>query len=122
MIYNIGDTVYASFGRYGRTDVRKGTVINVSPAGTVKVDFGTSLPRSFKPNGLERGKMMHDAAALIEAATYERLLPKMHRERTILKANEAIKLITGVSLDGSNIDAVITRLERALELARKVKV
>ena len=38
----IGDTVYADFGKYTRIDVRKGVVIKVTSTGQVSADFGSS--------------------------------------------------------------------------------
>lgn len=38
----IGDTVYADFGKYTRIDVRKGAVVKVTPTGQVSADFGRS--------------------------------------------------------------------------------
>ena len=36
----IGSTVYAEFGKYSTIDVRKGTVVKVSPSGQISADFG----------------------------------------------------------------------------------
>lgn len=120
MTYNIGDTAYASFGRYGRIDARCGKVVNVSPTGVIKIDFN-GTPYSFQPNGWQRGVAVYERAQLISAEQFTALYERQRKQRLAFKANEAIKLITAISLDGDNTDTVITRLERALELARKVK-
>lgn len=55
---NVGDTVYADYGRYGYFDVRKGVVVKVTPSGQVSVDFGRKHATTgdpiigrFTPNG-----------------------------------------------------------------------
>lgn len=118
--YAIGDTAYASFGRYGRIDARCGKVVAISPTGVIKIDFNGS-PYSFLPTGWQRGVATYERAQLISAEQFTALHERQRKQRLAFKANEAIKLITAISLNASNTDTVITRLERALELARKVK-
>lgn len=69
----VGDTVYGSFGEYGRVDVRKGVVVKVTPTGRVNADFGALKGIQFKDGRQVGGDRWH-SYQLIDRSSYERLL------------------------------------------------
>lgn len=48
-VIEVGQTVYTSFGKYGRVDVRQGKVVRVSPTGQLTVDFNERHQGNGKP-------------------------------------------------------------------------
>lgn len=115
---NVNDIVYASFGRYGEVDVRKGVIIKKSATGVVKVRFVGS-EHSYLQCGRERGGGW-SSSNLIDEATYQRLLNASNIQHAARRANNAIKAVGGVYVDGTNRNDVIARLEAALAAVRAV--
>lgn len=117
---NSGDTAFADFSKYGRIDVRKGTVIKKSPTGVVQVDFGTSLPYSFKKEGWQRGAATYDAARLITADEYARLEERMIIQKAERFAMDRVKIVAGVNIMQSNKAEIIAKLEAAIEAVKAI--
>jgi len=109
----IGETIFASFGRFGKIDVRSGTVVNVSPTGTIKADFGrknvtTGKPfyHSFKSDGWERGRFSYESAHLISAAEYEMLSAQQDRQTRCNNINSLIRRLSETPIIPSNYDTL----------------
>lgn len=112
---NVGDTVYADFSKYRRVDVREGRVIKKSPTGVVQVDFGTSLPYSFMPQGHERGvASWGDRAQLISKDHYDRSYVRMMTQKRERVARDAIKNVTNIAATEKNKTELINALQAAL--------
>lgn len=87
--YSVGNTVYGSFGRYGATDVRIGTVTKVTPTGQITVEFnGRTTPMRFK-NGSEIGGDKWHSAVLIDADTYARQAAQQRKQEARKAARDA---------------------------------
>ena len=91
---NVGDTVYGSFGRYGRIDVKAGTVMKLSPKGQATIDFSERWPgngeqrlRRFSPHGWEIGPGRGEGGRLIDEASYARLAERQ-------RAADAMRAVT----------------------------
>jgi len=115
---NVGDKVYADFSRYGRCDVREGTVIRKSPTGVVKVDFETaSANYSFMANGAERGGSKWESKQLITKARYDRLRSTADLQRRERAAGVAIKNAGEIVPNADNKKRLIEALSAALKAA-----
>jgi hypothetical protein len=73
----VGDIVFASFGHFGTTDVKRGTVTKVTPKGQIVVDFGevwggNGQPRlrRFHPHGPEIGGEIYKSGHIINEDNY----------------------------------------------------
>ncbi len=123
--YNIGDPAYGSFGKFGRVDVKRGVVKNVTATGQVVVDFGEQYGvkdkprlRRFGASGREHGYDSYSGGYLIDAEAYKRLerdgavqsgIARAHatmRAARLSGAEDMRKLIA----DLSTIEAEISRL------------
>lgn len=69
---NIGDPAYASFGKYGRINVKHGKVVKITPTGQIVIDFGEKQPRRFKGQR-EMGATWDMCGNLISREVYEKL-------------------------------------------------
>ena len=85
----VGDTVYGSFGKYGRVDVREGKVVKVTPTGRVNVDFGRRSHGDGKPiiqqfkDGREVGGDTWHPVWLIQRDRYEQMLAAQREEDAV---------------------------------------
>jgi hypothetical protein len=110
-IYSVGDTVYGSFGRYGDTDVRVGTVAKVTPTGQITVEFnGQSTPLRFKGCSEIGGDKWH-GARLIDADTYARQSAEQRKQDARRAARNACSDTSRVNLDFH--DDVLAAIEAA---------
>ena len=109
--YSVGDTVYGSFGRYGATDVRVGTVAKVTPTGQITVNFnGRSTSMRFKDRHEIGGDKWH-SAILVDADTYARLATQQRKHNAFKAARDSCNAISRVSLDSP--DDVLEAIEAA---------
>jgi len=109
--YSVGDTVYGSFGRYGATDVRVGTVAKVTPTGQITVNFnGRSTSMRFKDRHEIGGDKWH-SAILVDADTYARLATQQRKQNAFKAARDACSATSRVSLDSP--DDVLAAIEAA---------
>lgn len=109
--YSVGDTVYGSFGRYGTTDVRIGTVAKVTPTGQITVEFnGRTAPMRFK-DGSEIGGDKWHSALIIDADTYVRQAAQQRKQTAFKAARDACSAPSRASLDSP--DDVLAAIEAA---------
>jgi len=114
--YAVGDTVYASFGRYGRVCVRVGKVEKVTPTGQVVVAFTGRLDRLRFKDGWEIGGDRHHSAFLVDQVKYDYIKLEMNDQQA---RREIGKIIGGISTGGEP-STIIASLEQALTLARQL--
>lgn len=116
--YSVGDTVYGSFGQYGRHDLRIGTVAKVTPTGQTTVKFPTREVR-FTPHGREVGGGTYNAARLIDAETYVRLIDSQKEQEAERAAKAATRAVGEASM--RDVDAMLALIDaaRAAVLAYK---
>jgi hypothetical protein len=114
-----GDTVYADYTRYSTVDVRQGTVINVSPTGVIKVDFGKGVA-SFQPTGWERGANQYDRAFLIPKERYDRSLVQMNLRNAERVAMDRIKIAGASNITATNRDEIVAKLEAAIAAVKAI--
>lgn len=89
----VGDTVYGSFGQYGRINVKAGKVLKKTPSGQIRVSFEEKWPgngkvreRRFSDRGWEIGGADRYSGFLINEETYRRMVA----QQTSAEAMEAV--------------------------------
>jgi hypothetical protein len=111
---NIGDPAYGSFGKYGRINVKRGTVVKITPTGQVVVDFGEKYPGNGKPftrrfkSGHEIGGAWDSGGLLIPRDRYERLSIEQEVRDHLTRALEACR--TAHFSKPEDLDAIISKL------------
>jgi len=121
---NIGDPAYASFGKYGRINVRRGTVTKITPSGQIVIDFGEknvitgkSQSRRFK-GSRELGGSWDSCGHLISREEYEEQSAAQAVMDHLVRALEVCR--TARFRKAQDLDLVIdklTRLKASLPIA-----
>lgn len=115
--YEVGDTVYADFSRFGGVDVRAGTVHKITPTGQVCISFGGAEEYTRFKDGWEIGGNSWDKINLIIKNQYDRL-------KLIQDFRKGRAKIAGITraIDAHKTSAeIIETLERALSVARNMR-